>query len=65
MLSNVTYDFIHAALIAQNNIDVVISEDIDDWSKILRVWSKIKKKFKTRDLIVISLKRMCEGRLII
>lgn len=54
MLSNVTYDSLHAALVAQNNIDVVVSEDISDWGRILRTWPKIKKRFRTKDLIVIS-----------
>jgi len=53
-LSNVTYDSLHAALVAQNNINVVVSEDMNDWGRILRVWPKIKKRFKTEDLIVIS-----------
>jgi len=54
MLSNVTYDSLHAALVAQNNINVVVSEDVNDWGRILRVWSNIKEKFKTNDLVVIS-----------
>jgi len=53
-LSNVTYDSLHAALVAQNSISVVVSEDIKDWSRILRVWPKIKEKFKTEDLVVVS-----------
>jgi len=53
-LSGVTYDSLHAALIAQNGIDVVVTEDIEDWGKIVRVWSKIKEKFKVKDLIVVS-----------
>lgn len=53
-LSNVTYDSLHAALVAQNNINVVVSEDMNDWGRILRVWPKIKNRFETEDLIVIS-----------
>lgn len=54
MLSNTTYDSLHAALVAQNNINVVVSEDVKDWAKILRAWPKIKRRFKTGDLIVVS-----------
>ncbi len=54
MLSNVTYDSLHAALVAQNNINVVVSEDISDWGRILRAWPKIKRRFKTEDLIIVS-----------
>ncbi len=54
LLSRTTYDALHAALVAQNNIEIVVTEDIEDWSKILRAWPKIKEKFKTRDLTVIS-----------
>jgi predicted nucleic acid-binding protein len=36
-LSNVTYDSLHAALVAQNNVDTVVTEDIDDWSRILKI----------------------------
>lgn len=53
-LSGVTYDSLHAALVAQNHIDVVVSEDVEDWSRIVKVWSEIKNKFKVKDLIVIS-----------
>lgn len=53
-LTGITYDSIHAALVAQNNIDVVVTEDLKDWHKILRVWPKIKEKLNTRELIVLS-----------
>jgi predicted nucleic acid-binding protein len=53
-LSNVTYDSLHAALVAQNGIDVVVSEDIKDWSRILRIWPKIKERFETENLVVVS-----------
>jgi len=54
MLSRTTYDSIHAALIAQNRLDAVVTEDIENWSKILRIWAKIKEKFNAKDLIVVS-----------
>ena len=53
-LTGITYDSIHAALVAQNNIDVVVTEDLKDWHKILRAWPKIKEKLNTRELIVLS-----------
>ena len=49
-----SYDALHAALVAQNGIEVVITEDLEDWGKILRIWPRIKKKFKIKDLMVIS-----------
>ncbi|RLF22235.1 MAG: VapC-like toxin [Thermoprotei archaeon] len=53
-LSKVTYDSLHAALVAQNDVDIVVSEDIEDWSRILRVWPKVKEKLKVKDLTLIS-----------
>ena len=54
VLSKVTYDSLHAALIAQNGIDIIISEDLEDWSKILRIWPKVKEKLGVKDLMFIS-----------
>lgn len=53
-LSGTTYDALHAAIIAQNNLDIIVTEDIENWEKILKIWSKIKKLFKTKDLFVFS-----------
>ncbi len=54
VLSKVTYDSLHAALIAQNGIEIVISEDLEDWSKILRIWPKVKERLRAEDLTLIS-----------
>jgi len=35
MLSSVTYDSLHAALVAQNYIDLVVTEDIEECSLLL------------------------------
>jgi len=54
MLSRVTYDSLHAALVAQNGIDLVVTEDLKDWCKILAAWPKIKRKLRVKDLAVLS-----------
>ncbi len=48
MLSNTSYDSLHAALIAQNNIEIIVTEDLDNWSKILNIWPKIEKSLKLK-----------------
>ncbi|ACP36334.1 hypothetical protein LS215_2357 [Sulfolobus islandicus L.S.2.15] len=53
-LAEVNYDSLHAALVAQNEVEVVVTEDVNDWSKILKVWPKIKDKFSAKELTVIS-----------
>ncbi|WP_261310023.1 type II toxin-antitoxin system VapC family toxin [Saccharolobus shibatae] len=53
-LSGVTYDALHAALVSQNGIEVVITEDVNDWSKIVKAWPKVKEKLNVKDLIVVS-----------
>ena len=53
-LSGVTYDALHAALVSQNGIEVVITEDVNDWSKIVKAWPKAKEKLNVKDLIVVS-----------
>jgi hypothetical protein len=50
----VTYDSIHAALVAQNGIEVVVTEDVSDWSKIMKAWPKVKKKLNVNDIIIVS-----------
>jgi len=53
-LSGVTYDSIHAALVAQNGIEVVVTEDVSDRSKIMKAWPKVKKKLNVNDIIIVS-----------
>jgi len=53
-LSRTTYDSLHAALVLQNGIDVVITENVKDWSKILSIWHKIKEKYGVKGLLVVS-----------
>ncbi len=53
-LSNTTYDALHVALIAQNNLDIVVTEDTEDWKKISKIWFKIKRKYKAKDLVIFS-----------
>lgn len=53
-LSKVTYDSLHAALAARNSVDVVVTEDLEDWRKIARAWGKIKERLKVGDLAIIS-----------
>jgi len=53
-LSNTTYDAIHAALIAKNCIDTVITEDIRHWRKIASIWDYIEKKYDTCKLTLFS-----------
>jgi len=53
-LSNVTYNSIHAGLVAQYGIDTVVTEDVKDWNRILKVWPRVRGKFKVKDLTVIS-----------
>jgi hypothetical protein len=50
----VTYDSIHAALVAQNGIEVVVTEDVSDWSKIMKAWPKVKKTLNVNDIIIVS-----------
>jgi len=54
MLLKTTYDSLHAALVAQNGIDIVVTEDIENWSKILVAWQRIKEKYGIKDLVVLS-----------
>lgn len=52
--SRTTYDSIHAALVAQNGIDIVVTEDLEDWSRIAGIWRRIMDKFKVKNLTVLS-----------
>ncbi len=54
LYSKTTYDSIHAALVAQNNVEVVVTEDLEDWKKILKIWPRIKKKFNTKNITIVS-----------
>ena len=54
MHSKTTYDSLHAALMVQNNICTIITEDLEDWRKMLSAWHKLKEKYKLNDLAIIS-----------
>ena len=54
MLSKTTYDSLHAALVVQNGIDIVVTEDVENWSKILIAWQRIKEKYRIKDLVALS-----------
>ncbi len=47
----------HAALVAQNGVEIVVTEDVGDWSRIARIWPRIKERFGARELMVVSLTR--------
>ncbi len=53
-LSKTTYDAVHAALIAQHGIEVIVTEDLEDWKRILRVWPEVTEKTGARDLTLLS-----------
>ncbi len=46
---NVRYDAIHAALVLLSNIPVVITNDLDDWSKVSRNLDKIKERMREEE----------------
>jgi len=54
LLSGTTYDAIHVVLVAQNNIEVVLTEGTRDWSRVLRIWPKLREKYGVKDLLVVS-----------
>lgn len=53
-LSNTTYDSMHAALVAQNKLDIVITEDLSDWRRILRAWPKLREKLEAKPIAILS-----------
>lgn len=53
-LSKTTYDAVHAALVAQNGIEVVVTEDLSDWSRILNSWHILEEEFGVKGLTVLS-----------
>ena len=53
-LSGTTYDAMHAALVAQNGVEIVVTEDVGNWSRIARIWPRIKERFRARELMVVS-----------
>ncbi len=53
-LSGTTYDAMHAALVAQNGVEIVVTEDVGNWSRIARIWPRIKERFGARELMVVS-----------
>jgi len=50
----VTYDAIHAGLMARHGIEVVVTEDLRDWLKIARAWQQLEKRHGWRPLTVYS-----------
>ena len=55
--SEITYDAIHAAIMMENRINVIITEDLKDWLEIKNVWNKVAKKLRLKDigdLLVVS-----------
>jgi len=59
--SQTSYDAIHAALMMKNNINTIITEDLNDWLRIKKIWTKVSKKIglETKELVIISPKRGC------
>ena len=53
-LSKTTYDAIHAALIAQHRVEVMATEDLEDWRRILRIWPEVAGRTGARSLTVLS-----------
>ncbi len=54
-LAHVTYDALHAALAAENGVEVIVTEDVKDWRKVLRAWPKVREEHRELgDLIVVS-----------
>ena len=41
-------------LLISKEFSNLVSEDVEDWSRIVKVWSEIKNKFKVKDLTIIS-----------
>ncbi|MHA1665504.1 MAG: type II toxin-antitoxin system VapC family toxin [Candidatus Njordarchaeales archaeon] len=53
-ITGVTYDSIHAAIMMKNNVNMVITEDLDDWLKIRDAWRVLSKKRGLEELVIIS-----------
>jgi len=55
-ISGATYDSLHAALMFYNNINIIITEDLDDWTKIKKAWKELikRRKEKIGELIILS-----------
>lgn len=53
-LSGATYDALHAALMAEHGVDVIVTEDLKDWSRIARAWHKLEEEFGVKGLTVVS-----------
>ena len=55
--SGVTYDAVHAAVMLENGINTIVTEDVDDWLRIKHVWNRVAKRLNLEhvdDLRVIS-----------
>ncbi|MCD6490712.1 MAG: type II toxin-antitoxin system VapC family toxin [Candidatus Njordarchaeia archaeon] len=53
-ITGVTYDSIHVAIMMKNNVNMVITEDLDDWLKIGDAWRVLSKKRGLEELVIIS-----------
>jgi predicted nucleic acid-binding protein len=52
--ARVTYDALHAALAAVAGVQVVVTEDTRDWSRIERVWDRIVERYGVGGLRIFS-----------
>lgn len=52
--ARVTYDAIHAGIIARHGIEVSAAEDLKDWLKIVRVWKQLEKQHGWKPLVPYS-----------
>jgi len=55
--SGTTYDAIHAAIMMENHINTIITEDLKDWLKIKNAWNHVAEKMRLEhlgELLIIS-----------
>ncbi|RLE68942.1 MAG: VapC-like toxin [Thermoprotei archaeon] len=53
-LSHATYDAVHAALAARGGVQVVVTEDLDNWGRIASIWGKVRRRHGVGELTVVS-----------
>ncbi len=53
-LSRTTYDAVHAALVARNGVQVVVTEDVSDWGKIASIWDRVRRRYGVGEIMVLS-----------
>jgi len=53
-LSGVTYDSLHAALAGCNGVEVVVTEDLEDWERIAAIWDRVRRVYGMGELAVLS-----------